>query len=154
MGEVRPQRRKKMRLNNGHSNSTNGVNGRRKPFWDNYLRPINSVSSFKAPKYTRKRNEEQKHAQLQQKAKAQPIKAQKQKPMNQIEIEKKIESEPQIQMNTDDNGDDNDRSGFCFVGGDTENDIISNENPIVNAAPVHAIPISNDENKPLKKRRD
>merc|ERR1719461_688550 len=57
-------------------------------------------------------------------------------------------------MNTDDNGDDNDRSGFCFVGGDTENDIISNENPIVNAAPVHAIPISNDENKPLKKRRD
>merc|ERR1712019_312992 len=76
--EIKPQRRKKMRLNNGHS--TNGVNGRRKPFWDNYLRPINSVSSFKAPKYSGKRNDEQKHAQLQQlqKPKVQPIKDKKQ----------------------------------------------------------------------------
>merc|ERR1712048_1281371 len=51
-----PQQRKKMRYNVGSAKS---AYIRRKPFRDNYLRPINSVSTYTVPKYkqTKKKDE-------------------------------------------------------------------------------------------------
>merc|ERR1712228_229098 len=110
-----PVQRKKMRYN---VSSTKSAYVRRKPFRDNYLRPINSLSSYKAPKYKITTWDQKKQAKIVQKEE---------------ENEKKQENEDQNQrkMITDDVISNEERTGFCFVE-NTENESNAKQNSLNN----------------------
>ena len=139
-----PQQRKKMRYN---VSATKSAYIRRKPFRDNYLRPINSMSTYKVPKY--KMNEVLSDNEKDTKTKA----VQKER------IEKKIENEEQQQKQTKMNTDDvnEEKNGFCFVD-NSENinnaKAATNINTNTNTDTVTPSLIEEDENKPLKRRRN